>query len=441
MYWAVKRRINFTFFCILLQNSTKNDSEVYYNPIIKGGVYMFTSVFLDLVYLFFPISIYFLYLVYSKATYEKEKTIFLDLALFTSYYLCSKFATETSVSVLLIGVALIIAIHKKRIISSTLLIFGISFFFSKVYDVNVSISLFSYALIFALGFLTRFKISDIYVLVRILFDLIIMIFTPNEYFTFDNFIFFLISWMLMYVVYYFIIWLYTKVETVVKMYRSFDEIMKEKTLYESLFKITHEIKNPLAVCKGYLDMFDIKNASRANKYIGIINQEIDRTLVLLQDFSNASKLKIEKNETDITMLMEDVCDESRMVLKGNIKFEYYLDDKEIYINGDYNRLKQVFINVIKNAKEAIKERGIVKLEARKVKENYVVTIKDNGGGMDKETIDKIGTPFYTTKKCGTGLGVCFSKEIIEKHGGVMEYKSRKNHGTTVKITLPILKHK
>ena len=66
-------------------------------------------------------------------------------------------------------------------------------------------------------------------------------------------------------------------------------------------------------------------------------------------------------------------------------------------------------------------------------------ISDNGIGMDKSTKDKIGTAFYTTKSNGTGLGVCFSKEIIEKHKGTMKYISKKGYGTTVKITLPIKK--
>ena len=68
-----------------------------------------------------------------------------------------------------------------------------------------------------------------------------------------------------------------------------------------------------------------------------------------------------------------------------------------------------------------------------------ITIKDNGVGMDKETSKKIGTAFYTTKKNGTGLGVCFSREIVEKHNGTIEYFSKQGKGTMVKIILPINK--
>ena len=186
-------------------------------------------------------------------------------------------------------------------------------------------------------------------------------------------------------------------------------------------------------------MFDINNPAKANRYIGIINQEIDRTLLLLQDFSNVSKLNIEKNPMEINMLLEDVCDEAGLILKNDIKFKSSIGNYEVYIKGDYNRLKQVLINVIKNAKEAIDNNGLVELKAKAFKNKYIITIKDNGVGMDKETSNKIGTAFYTTKKNGTGLGVCFSKEIIEKHDGTMEYISKQGKGTMVKITLPIEK--
>ena len=240
----------------------------------------------------------------------------------------------------------------------------------------------------------------------------------------------------MYFISYLITSFYEKVENMVNMYYSLESISKEKKLYESLFKITHEIKNPLAVCKGYLDMFNIKDQKKANKYINIINQEIDRTLILLKDFSDVSKIRVEKSLMDITMLIEDVCDEVSLSFNGNIKFKSRITDQEILINADYNRLKQVLINIIKNAKESIKEKGVVILESKVVNKNYVITIIDNGEGMDKETCKKIGTPFYTTKKNGTGIGVNLSREIIQLHEGSINYKSKLNLGTTVTIKLP-----
>ncbi len=400
---------------------------------------MITSVFLNLVYLFFPICFYFIYLVYSKVTYEKEKLIFFDLALFTSFYFFSRFGELSLISAFLINVPLLFALYKKRIIPSIILSVGTAFFMSDIYNVNVFVFLFGYALINILGFFSKFKIVNIFMLFSIVFGIVIAIFILNDIINIKALSYMVILCIVMYLLFYVTILFYDKIDTIIKMYSSLEEITKEKKLYESLFKITHEIKNPLAVCKGYLDMFDVNDPTKANKYASIINQEIDRTLLLLKDFSDISKLNIEKNIMDINMLLEDVCDESKIILKNNVNFKYRINTDEIYINGDYNRLKQVFINVIKNAKEAIEGEGNVELNTKIFKNKYIITISDTGVGMDKETSKKIGTAFYTTKKNGTGLGVCFSKEIIEKHGGSMEYFSKLEKGTTAKIILPINK--
>ena len=115
------------------------------------------------------------------------------------------------------------------------------------------------------------------------------------------------------------------------------------------------------------------------------------------------------------------------------------EDEEVFIKGDYDRLKQVFINLIKNSMESIpKDRiGIIKLRMIKKRKNIEIIIEDNGIGMNKETLNKIGEPFYTTKQKGTGLGVKLSKEIIELHKGTIKYSSILNTGTIVKVTLPI----
>ena len=124
---------------------------------------------------------------------------------------------------------------------------------------------------------------------------------------------------------------------------------------------------------------------------------------------------------------------------NHIKFKYNIPETEEYIYGDYNRLKQVFINILKNSKESIEKNGVVTLWTEILKNKIIINIKDNGKGISKNDIQYIGKPFYTTKKDGTGLGVCFSKEILEKHKGSIEYISKENSGTLVKIILPLKK--
>ena len=101
-----------------------------------------------------------------------------------------------------------------------------------------------------------------------------------------------------------------------------------------------------------------------------------------------------------------------------IKLEYKnRNDQEIYFNGDYERLKQVIINILKNACEACTENGKIEISSNLYKNYLDILIEDNGIGMDEETLKNIKEMFYTTKQNGTGLGVALSNEIIKSHNG------------------------
>ena len=107
--------------------------------------------------------------------------------------------------------------------------------------------------------------------------------------------------------------------------------------------------------------------------------------------------------------------------------------------ADYNRLKQVLVNIIKNSMEAKIEGKIltIKLKIKVSKCNIKIIISDNGIGMTKEELNRLGEVFYTTKPNGTGIGVNLSKEIIERHNGTLTYESEKYLGTNVIIDLPV----
>ena len=113
-------------------------------------------------------------------------------------------------------------------------------------------------------------------------------------------------------------------------------------------------------------------------------------------------------------------------------------DEEIFINGDYERLKQVLINVIKNAVEAMSENGLIEVIVKRNKKTVSLQIKDNGCGMTKEELSKIDDLFYSSKEKGLGIGVPLSREIISLHQGKMEYKSKENEYTKIIITLPLI---
>ena len=157
----------------------------------------------------------------------------------------------------------------------------------------------------------------------------------------------------------------------------------------------------------------------------------------MNDFLNLTKLKVKRSVMDISLLLDDISEEIDTLLsETNINFMYDVTEEEVYIEGDYDRLKQVFINIIKNSIESIDKNKIGLIELKMVvKKDIIITIKDNGVGISKDKLKRIGEPFFTTKDKGTGLGIKLSTEIIELHDGSIKYSSKENEGTTVKIRL------
>ncbi|MBQ9011668.1 MAG: HAMP domain-containing histidine kinase, partial [Bacilli bacterium] len=175
------------------------------------------------------------------------------------------------------------------------------------------------------------------------------------------------------------------------------------------------------------------------KYITIMREEINKTLLLLDDFLSLNKLKLNKDILDINLLLEDVLNNYWLLLKERrIKLIKDTIEDEVYVYGDYNRLTQVFVNIIKNSVEAMSNGGVISICSLIKGKKIVISFKDNGSGMSGEVLKKIKEPFFTTKKNGNGLGVSLSYEIIEGHNGKIEYESKLNEYTLVSIVLPII---
>lgn len=204
---------------------------------------------------------------------------------------------------------------------------------------------------------------------------------------------------------------------------------------EELFQISHEIKNSLAVMKGYMSLFD-GNIEKYQKYMPLLEKSIDHSIELLTDFKDIGNLTLDFDIIDINYLLEEIIDIYKpIMLDKGIKLISNNLDEELFIEGDYKRLKQVFVNILKNSVDAIEgECGNITIETNSINGNVIIIFKDNGCGMDEYTLSNIFKPFYTTKKYGTGLGMYISKDIIDKHNGSIKYISNQN-GTSVKIKL------
>ena len=134
------------------------------------------------------------------------------------------------------------------------------------------------------------------------------------------------------------------------------------------------------------------------------------------------------------MLEQEIIEILDPLLKKNNSLIHYDNIDELYVLGDYDRLKQVFINLIKNSYEANSKNINISISLKK--NNVLITVIDDGDGIEEKELSRIGDIFYTTKPKGTGIGVNLSKEIIKLHDGNIIYKSKIKEGTKVIISLP-----
>lgn len=407
------------------------------------------GVVLNIIFILFPLTIYTIYLSYLTAFHKEEKEIYLDFALISSIFLLIRYTNSKYLisSLMFINVPLLTAYIKNRKNMSIILSVVIATYIGYYLNIHIYYILIEYLIYFLIYNLVVIKKADkdlftnIFIMIKcfvLSFELFFLINpTSNFIISILTLIFLLIILILGIKL---ILSLIKKGDSIIEINNILKELEKQKALKVSLLKITHEVKNPIAVCKGYLEMMDYKDEKKLKKYLPIINNEINRTLSIIDDFSDYGKLKIEKDIVDISLLLEDALGTLKPLFDSkNIKIEFNALEEEFYMNLDYNRIKQVLVNILKNAIEAKKERKrlIITVNTKITKKYVNIIITDTGIGMDKETLSKMSNIFYTTKRNGTGLGVALSKEIVILHGGNIKYKSTLGKGTTVTIKLPI----
>ncbi|MGN7472109.1 PAS domain S-box protein [Brevibacillus sp. SAFN-007a] len=202
--------------------------------------------------------------------------------------------------------------------------------------------------------------------------------------------------------------------------------------------IAHEIRNPLTSLKGFIQL--LKPALREHHlYVEIMLAELDRINFIVSELLVLAKPhNVQIKSLSLVALLENVLTllASEANLK-NIRIHTSFATDPI-IAGEENQLKQLFINIVKNAIEAMSGHGEILLAtSAKNDREVLITITDNGCGIPEELIPKLGDPFFTTKEHGTGLGLMISRKIIKDHEGHLEISSKPMEGTTVSITLPI----
>lgn len=200
--------------------------------------------------------------------------------------------------------------------------------------------------------------------------------------------------------------------------------------------IAHEVRNPLTAVKGFLQL--LKEHS-PHTYIDIAQEELENAISTLQNLLNVSKPDVE----DEPLTSFSLCAEIESIL-GLFQDQIYrvsvvkrFEDGDVEISGRKNQLKKAFFNLLKNAFEAIPDQGSIDIH-HFLKDNMIyVQISDTGVGVPEEKIRLLGTPFFTTKTEGTGMGLAYVFSTVYQHGGTVEVESRENQGTTFTLRFPI----
>ncbi len=205
--------------------------------------------------------------------------------------------------------------------------------------------------------------------------------------------------------------------------------------------VAHEIRNPLTSIKGFLQLLQQKDTEvKEKRYYDIMLSEIERINSIVSEFMVLSKPQaITYQKENITSLLTDVITllETIAIVK-NIEITKKFTPDIILVNCEGNQIKQVFLNIFKNAIEAVPDKGKIHIEVSLLGQDKVrIRFIDNGPGIPNVLLSRLGEPFYTTKEKGTGLGLMVSFKIIEDHRGRITIKSEMNKGTTVDIILSV----
>ena len=222
-----------------------------------------------------------------------------------------------------------------------------------------------------------------------------------------------------------------------------DRLDKEKREQTRIIaSISHDIKTPLTSIIGYSNLLKEQNLDKDTyKYNQKINDRAIDIKEILETFDdyllNEENVSLDKSIIQIKDLVHEINNDYKIELDNKgIEFTLVTDVEDEYINIDLLKMKRVLSNMIQNSTRYLKDNGMINIEITKDKDNYIFLVSDNGPGVDKNIIDKIFDPLFTTdssrKISGLGLSIC--REFIEMHGG--NIKAYNNNGLVIEFTIP-----
>jgi len=240
------------------------------------------------------------------------------------------------------------------------------------------------------------------------------------------------------------------------------ELSELNELKDKFITITnHELRTPLAVLKGYMDLLNLEMEDQCNgevqEYVGIINDTVEEMVDMIDSMhslSNFTKIKnkLQINTVDLNDLVDNIYKETRVLFsERNINFNFFPEKKSIKVSADIKQLKRAVRELVQNSLKFTEEDGEVTLTLKSVGLNKqtFITIEDTGIGIPNDKLELIFEPFYevqdvmhhSTSKTdfmggGIGVGLSLAKEIVESFGGEIAVDSKPGHGSSFTVILP-----
>lgn len=213
---------------------------------------------------------------------------------------------------------------------------------------------------------------------------------------------------------------------------------KLKIVSQIAASVAHEVRNPLTVVKGFLQLLKESVDDKKKDYLKIALSELERAEYIITDYLNLAKPQADQLELiEVSSFLSSTLEIMNSYgLIQNVQMHLNCNQTDLFVWADKPKLSQVILNLIKNGVEAIPDTGEVIVNAYYRHEEIFIEIIDTGKGMSKEDLDNLGTAFFTTKETGTGLGIMVTIRIVEALNGKIAFESKPGLGTKVVIRFP-----
>lgn len=305
---------------------------------------------------------------------------------------------------------------------------GVSLFFISKYYLKLSVSkkiLIGISLIFIVHILTQF-------ISTVVFELTIGISLWKQYFTIQ----------VIGIVVVILLW-----EVILTNFQVLEKLVKAEKLQivsHLAASISHEVRNPLTVTRGYIQMLseDVSSHTKV-RYANIALKELDRATDVINDYltfasispENTERLRVSEEIQHVVNSIKPLANNNGTELKLSL-----IEDGAYYIMGERKKFQQCLFNILKNGIESMDHAGEIYIDLIRAASTIQIKIQDQGIGMTQEQIYRLGEPYFTTKNKGTGLGMMVSYSVIKSMDGTVHVSSAQGKGTCFSINLPIHKY-